>query len=123
MLTNAIIISVLSAAAYTLGVWTLSKNKKLKALQLLLFWLAFCGNAAGAGLLRLAVGEGSGFLFRLRSVCIIISVVILFVHAVWATALMSIPEDKSMRIFLRDSKLVWKIWLIFFLPGVILGLF
>lgn len=121
MLINAIIVSLLSAAAYTLGVWTLGKKKKLKPLQLILLWLAFCGSAAGAGLFRLAVGEGSGFLYGFRGFCIIISMVILFVHSVWATALISIPEEKSMRIFLRDSRLVWKIWLFFFLLGTALG--
>ena len=122
MLTNAIIVSVISAAAYTLAVRILSKSRKLKPLHLLLLWLAFCGNAAGAGMLRMAIGEGSGFMYSLRSICIIISIVVLFVHAVWATALISLPEEKSMRIFLRDSKLVWKIWLFFFLAGIVLGL-
>ena len=117
-LTKALICIVFTLLAYTLAVMTISKEKKLKPLCLLLLWLAFCGSAAGAGLLKLAIGEGSGFVYGLRGFCTITAIVLLFVHAIWATALIAIPDEKSMRIFLRDSKLVWKIWIVFFALGI-----
>ncbi|MBR2673912.1 MAG: hypothetical protein IKE52_00435 [Mogibacterium sp.] len=119
-LIKALICIILTFAAYTLAVRKVSKEKKLEVLQLLLLWLAFCGNTAGAGFLKLVLGDGSGFLYSLRGICIIISIVILFVHAIWGTALMLIPDDKSRRIFLRDTKLVWKIWIVILVMGIAL---
>lgn len=117
-LIKAVICITLALLFYTAAVWKEHREKKLKASHMMMLWIGFCFDSAGAGLLKLAIGDGSGFVYGLRGFCTITAIVLLFVHAIWATALIAIPDEKSMRIFLRDSKLVWKIWIVLFALGI-----
>ena len=111
----------MTLAGFTAGVWLVSKTKKLKPFHVILFWLAFCCGCAGAGLLEITMGGGDDTAENVRGICEILALVILFIYSIWATALMVIPDDKSRRIFTRDSSLVWKIWLVPFALQIILG--
>ena len=106
---------------FTAGVWLVNKTKKLKPFHVILFWIAFCCACAGAGLLEITVGGGNDIAENVRGISEIISLVIMFIYSIWATALTIIPDEKSRRIFVRDSRLVWKIWLVPFVLQIILG--
>lgn len=111
----------ITLAMFTAGVWLVSKTKKLKPFHVILFWLAFCCECVGAGLLEITMGGGNNITEDVRGIFEILALVILFIYSIWATALKVIPDEKSIRIFTRDSKLVWKIWIVPFTLQIILG--
>ena len=51
-----------------------------------------------------------------------IAIVLMMIHAVWATVVLVRKDEKSMQTFHRFSIAVWIIWLVPFVLGMMMGM-
>ena len=51
-----------------------------------------------------------------------IAIILMMIHAVWATVVLVRKDDKAIYTFHRFSILVWVIWLIPFVLGMMMGM-
>lgn len=98
------------------------KEKTLRPLHLVFFWLGFCADSAGTGLMAGLSSGREGFLASLHGITGIIAIVLMLVHAIWATAVIVLKDRESAKTFHRYSMAVWRIWLIPFVLGMVLGM-
>lgn len=116
-----IAISFIFAACilYTVGVWAEKISKRLKIWHVVVFWLGLICDTIGTG----AMGKlaGSLILFNFHGLTGLLAILLMLFHAVWATRVM-IRKDESMILkFHKFSIVVWIIWLIPMISGMILG--
>ena len=122
LLTKAVIAITLALIFYTIGVWSEHRAKLLKPIHLVFFWLGLCMDTAGTMMMsRLADGSG-GALSGVHGVTGMIAIVLMMIHAVWATVVLVRKDEGAMRTFHRFSVMVWAIWLIPFVIGMIMGM-
>ncbi|MBP3895116.1 MAG: TIGR03987 family protein [Mogibacterium sp.] len=121
-LIKAVVAITLALVFYTLGVWMEHKEKMLRPLHLVFFWLGFCADSAGTGLMAGLSSGREGFLASLHGITGIIAIVLMLVHAIWATAVIVLKDKESAKTFHRYSTAVWRIWLIPFVLGMAFGM-
>jgi uncharacterized repeat protein (TIGR03987 family) len=114
----AVLLMVTAFTLYTLGVWAVSLTKHLRPWHACLFWLGFLSDAAGTELMRRLAG---GFHWSLHTATGAAALVLMLVHALWATTVLIKGAEPRLRTFHRISITVWAIWLIPFVTGLILG--
>ena len=116
-----IAISFIFAACilYTVGVWAEKISKRLKIWHVVVFWLGLICDTIGTG----AMGKlaGSIIQFNFHGLTGLLAILLMLFHAAWATRVM-IRKDESMILkFHKFSIVVWIIWLIPMISGMILG--
>ena len=122
LLMKAVIAITLALFFYTIGVWSEHRAKLLKPVHLVFFWLGLCADTAGTMMMsKLADGSGGG-LMGAHGITGMIAIVLMMIHAVWATVVLVRKDDKAMHTFHRFSILVWVIWLIPFVLGMMMGM-
>ena len=70
---------------------------------------------------RLADGSGGG-LMSAHGVTGMIAIILMMIHAVWATVVLVRKDEKAMQDFHRFSIAVWVIWLVPFVLGMMMGM-
>lgn len=120
MLVYAIIFITLALVFYTVGVWSEKLQGTLKKWHLCLFWIGFVFDTLGTTLM----GQLANDAFRLNfhSITGITAIVLMLVHALWATIVLIKDDQKQKVSFHKFSILVWILWLIPFVSGMILGM-
>ena len=122
LLMKAVTAITLALVFYTIGVWSEHRAKVLKPVHLAFFWLGLCMDAAGTMMMsRLADGTGGG-LMGVHGITGLIAIILMMLHAVWATAVLVRRDEKAARSFHRFSLIVWMIWLVPFILGMIMGM-
>lgn len=105
-------------AFYTVGVWSAVLSHRLKPWHALLFWLGFSSDTAGTELMRQMAG---GFRWGFHTATGGLALLLMLLHAVWATTVLVRGNEARLRTFHRTSVVVWLIWLVPFVTGLILG--
>lgn len=118
MLLYAIIAITLALLFYTLGVWSEKKQGILKRWHLAVFWTGFLFDTAGTSLMGMVAKNG--FQLNIHGITGLIAIVLMLFHAIWATVVLIGNNEKVKRSFHKFSIIVWLIWLIPYLSGVIL---
>ena len=119
---RAVIAITLALIFYTIGVWAEHRAKDLKVWHLVCFWLGLCMDTAGTALMtRLADGSASG-LMSAHGITGAIAIVLMMVHAVWASIVLARGDEKAKHTFHRFSIIVWVIWLVPFVLGMMMGM-
>ena len=121
-ISKAMLIMTLTLIGYTLGVQYENRVETKKPLHLVLLWASFCMNAVGFGLMTQLIVNAQGFAAWLCRAAGILALVILMIHCVWGTAVLVLKEEKGTRIYHRDGKLLWKIWIVPFVAEILLAL-
>ena len=121
-ISKAMLIMTLTLLGYTLGVQYENRVETKKPLHLVLLWASFCLNAVGFGLLTRMIADSQGFVPWLCRAMGIVALVILMLHSIWGTAVLVLKEEKGARIYHRDGKLLWKIWIVPFVIEIMLAL-
>ncbi len=122
LLTGAVITITLALIFYTIGVWSEHRARILKQAHLVFFWLGFCMDTAGTIMMsRIAAASGGGPMGA-HGITGTIAILLMMVHAIWATAVLARRNERAMRIFHRFSIVVWLIWLIPFALGMMMGM-
>ena len=112
------IIITLALIFYSIGVWSERIAGKLKTWHLVFFWLCLICDTWGTGLML----EMSGGLttFDVHTVTGVIAIVLMLIHAVWATVVLVRKDEHAINNFHKFSVVVWLIWLIpYFSPMVL----
>jgi uncharacterized repeat protein (TIGR03987 family) len=114
--TLPIILINLALAFYSIGVWSERFAGRLKAWHLIFFWLGLVCDTWGTGLMLEMAG---GLTFDLHGLTGLLAIVLMSIHAVWATLVLLQKNEKLIVSFHKFSVLVWMIWLIpYFSPMV-----
>lgn len=114
------IVSIISALIlYSIGVWSERFAGVLKAWHLAFFWLGFIADTTGTTMM----GEIAGhFQFNIHGITGILAIVLMLVHAVWASVVLWKKDDRAAHNFHKFSVFVWTVWLIPFITGFILAM-
>ena len=116
-----IAISFIFAACifYTVGVWAEKISKRLKTWHAVVFWLGLICDTIGTG----AMGKLAGSLiqFNIHGLTGLLAIILMLFHAVWATRVIIRKDEQMILQFHKFSIVVWIIWLIPMLSGMILG--
>ena len=110
------IIISLALVFYSIGVWSERIQGKLKPWHLVFFWMGLVCDTWGTGLM---MEMAEGLTFDIHGVTGIIAIVLMLIHAIWATVVLIRKDQKAIYNFHKFSLLVWCIWLIpYFSPMI-----
>ena len=113
LLISTVLIS-LALVFYSIGVWSERLAGRLKRWHLIFFWGGLVFDATGTGIMFEMAG---GIESDIHSVTGLAAIVLMFVHAVWATAVLALKNERAITRFHHFSVFVWVIWLIPYLTG------
>jgi uncharacterized repeat protein (TIGR03987 family) len=109
----------LALVFYSIGVWSERIAGRLKAWHLVFFWLGLVCDTVGTALMLEMAG---GLTFGVHGVTGVTAILLMIVHAVWATAVLVRKDEAAIRSFHKFSVAVWVIWLIPYLSGAVFGM-
>ena len=109
MTSTATIIITLALVFYSIGVWSERIAGRLKPWHLLFFWLGLICDTWGTGLMFEFAG---GMQANIHAVTGLLAIILMFVHAVWATIVLVRQDERWITNFHKFSLAVWVIWLI-----------
>jgi len=108
-LNIAVIVINLALVFYSIGVWSERLAGKLKVWHLAFFWLGLVCDSWGTGLMFEMVG---GLTFDVHGLTGLLAIILMFIHALWATLVLVRKDEKLINNFHKFSVVVWLIWLI-----------
>jgi len=103
---------------YSIGVWSEKYVGRLKYWQLIFFFGGLFSDTIGTSLMIETVGYGK---FNFHTTSGYIGLFVMLIHTVWATIILMRKDEKAIIRFHRISIVVWSIWLVSFLSGVVMG--
>jgi uncharacterized repeat protein (TIGR03987 family) len=104
----------LALICYSVGVWSERFAGRLKGWHIIFFWVGLTFDTTGTGIMFDMAG---GFGSDIHSVTGIAAIVLMAIHAIWATIVLLRKNEKLITSFHRFSIIVWSIWLIPYLTG------
>jgi uncharacterized repeat protein (TIGR03987 family) len=115
------IIMTLAFVFYTSGVWAERIQRDLLPWHVVAFWLGLACDGFATKLMErmTAAGERAGAVHTLTGFA---AFGLMAVHAVWATWVLTRGSREARTGFHRYSIVVWSIWLIPYLGGMIAGI-
>ncbi len=120
MLIFAIVFINLALVFYTIGVWAEKFQKKLKVWHVVVFYFGLICDTLGTS----AMGKIAGdvFKFNFHGITGMLAILLMLFHAVWATVVIRSNNENLKASFHKFSILVWFIWLIPMVSGMIFGM-
>jgi len=117
-MTGELIISMvlisMALLFYSIGVWSERFSGKLKKWHLIFFWGGLIFDTTGTGIMfEIAGGMGTD----IHSITGLLAIILMFIHAVWATAVIISRNERAIFNFHHFSVIVWIVWLIPYLTG------
>ncbi len=109
MTSNATVIITLALVFYSIGVWSERFSGRLKLWHLVFFWLGLAFDTWGTGVMLEMAGR---LTLDVHGITGVIAIVLMFVHAVWATVVLVRKDERWISSFHRFSLVVWLVWLI-----------
>ncbi len=119
LLPYAITAMIAALTLYTIGVWGERLSKTLKLWHLLFFWGGLVCDTTGTELMRRIAG--GQFNFDLHGLTGLLALILMAIHAIWATVTLIRGRQQELQAFHRFSLVVWIIWLIPFVTGIVLN--
>jgi len=112
----AVIVINLALLFYSIGVWSERIQGRLKIWHTVFFWLGLVCDIWETGMMFDFVG---GMTFDIHGISGLLAIILMFVHAVWATIVL-VKKDENMIVkFHKFSVFVWLVWLIpYFSPMI-----
>lgn len=120
MLLYAIIFITAALIFYTIGVWGEKLKGSLNGAHLIFFWIGLVCDTTGTTLMSKLANDV--FSVNFHSVTGLLAIVLMLVHAVWATLVFFKNNESQKKSFHKFSIFVWCVWLIPFLSGMIYGM-
>ena len=118
-MTSAIPFIVINLALifYSIGVWSERIQGRLKIWHTVFFWLGLICDTWGTGMMFEMAG---GLSYDVHGLSGLLAIILMFVHAIWATVVLVRKDEKMILNFHKFSVVVWLIWLIpYFSPMVL----
>lgn len=111
----SVVLITLALIFYSLGVWGEFFKKTLLKIHVILFWLGLACDALGTTLM---FNMAEGISFDIHAISGTIAILLMAVHAIWATIVERSGSEEQKRLFHRYSIVVWLFWLIpYFYPA------
>jgi uncharacterized repeat protein (TIGR03987 family) len=115
--TIPFIVINLALIFYSIGVWSERFSGRLKIWHTVFFWLGIICDTWGTSLMFEMVG---GLTFDVHGLSGMLAIILMFIHAIWATVVLIKKDEKMIANFHKFSIAVWLIWLIpYFSPMVL----
>jgi uncharacterized repeat protein (TIGR03987 family) len=118
-LLYAIIFINLACLAYTVGVWAEKIQGKLKVWHAIVFWLGLIFDTIGTT--EMSMLSGSLIKFNFHGMTGLAAILLMLFHASWASVVLYKNNEKLIISFHRFSIVVWIIWLIPMVSGMVFG--
>ena len=106
---TAVIVINLALIFYSIGVWSERFAGRLRPWHLAFFWLGFVCDTWGTGLMFDMVG---GMTYDVHGISGLLAIILMLVHAVWATVVLLRKNEQAITSFHRFSVAVWVVWLV-----------
>jgi uncharacterized repeat protein (TIGR03987 family) len=103
------IIITLALLFYSIGVWSERFAGQLKPWHLAFFWTGLVFDTWGTGMMMDMAG---GLSFDIHGLTGLIAILLMLIHALWATVVLVRKDEKMIRSFHKFSVMVWVIWLV-----------
>jgi len=116
MNSSAVIIINLALLFYSIGVWSERIQGRLKVWHTVFFWIGLVCDTWGTGMMFEFVG---GMTFDVHGISGLLAIILMLVHAVWATVVLVKKDEKMIVSFHKFSVFVWVVWLIPYLSPMI----
>jgi uncharacterized repeat protein (TIGR03987 family) len=104
----------LALVFYSIGVWSERLAGRLKRWHLGFFWGGLFCDTVGTGIM---MEMNDGLSFNIHGATGLIAILLMLVHAVWATVVLVFKDEKAITTFHRFSVVVWSIWLVPYFTG------
>jgi uncharacterized repeat protein (TIGR03987 family) len=118
-LLTAIVFINMACLTYSIGVWAEKFQGRLKNWHALVFWLGLTFDTIGTTAMSLL--SGSLIKFNFHGITGLTAILLMLFHAVWATSVLIRKNEERILRFHRFSILVWILWLIPMVSGMIFG--
>ncbi|WP_300257701.1 HsmA family protein [Clostridium sp.] len=127
LLIPAIIFITLALIFYTIGVWSEHRAGILKKKHVIIFWCGLVCDTLGTYTMSRIVASGTDKAITPTDLLIhqstgMLAIILMLIHAVWATVVLNKGSEKSKAIFHKFSLVVWFIWLIPYFIGMYIGM-
>ena len=122
MPTEVLISTILITLAlifYTIGVWAERLAGRLKPWHLIFFWGGLVFDTAGTTIMLDMAG---GLAFDIHGVTGVLAIVLMIIHAIWATIVLMRRNEQAILTFHRFSVVVWLIWLVPYFTGFFISI-
>ncbi len=103
------IIITLALLFYSIGVWSERFAGQLKPWHLAFFWTGLVFDTWGTGMMMDMAG---GLSFDIHGLTGLIAILLMLIHALWATVVLVRKDEVMIRNFHKFSVVVWVIWLV-----------
>lgn len=116
---SATIIMAAALGFYSIGVWGERISGRLKRWHFIFFVLGLICDTWGTGMMFEMVG---GMTFDVHGITGVIAIMLMFIHALWALAVLLRNDEKAILNFHKFSIVVWLIWLIPYFSPMFIGM-
>ena len=120
LLFSSVTIS-LALVFYSLGIWAERISRYLKVWHVVAFWVGFTFDVTGTTAMHF-LSDHPFNLLDLHTLTGQIALWLMLAHAIWATRVVRTDNKKLRKSFHRYSFVVWIIWLIPYLGGMIIAM-
>lgn len=114
-----VILITLALVFYSIGVWAERIAGRLEAWHTVFFWLGLACDSVGTGMMFDMAG---GMTFDLHAVTGLLAIILMIIHAVWATIVLLRKDERAILSFHRFSVFVWGVWLIPYFSGFFISM-
>jgi uncharacterized repeat protein (TIGR03987 family) len=115
----AVVAILLAATIYTIAVFAEFRARTLKPWHLALFWLGLVFDTIGTTLMSKIAG---GFELNIHGALGVLAIVLMLVHAGWATFVMLSKRTEWLKNFHHFSLTVWSVWMVSLVTGFALAI-
>jgi uncharacterized repeat protein (TIGR03987 family) len=119
MPTNVSVIMAMALVFYSIGVWSERISGRLKPWHLVFFYLGLVCDTLGTGMMFEYAG---GMRFDFHGLTGLLAIILMLVHAIWATIVLLRKDEKWIIQFNKFSIVVWLIWLVPYLSPMFLAM-
>jgi TIGR03987 family protein len=105
---------------YTIGVFAEHQSGTLKLSHIVLFYLGFTCDTTGTACMSFIAQNGSQN--PVHATTGALAIILMIVHAVWATIVYSKKNPTTLARFHRLSIGVWLVWLVPYICGMLMGI-
>jgi uncharacterized repeat protein (TIGR03987 family) len=106
---------------YTIGVWAEKIQGELKKWHIVVFFIGLFFDTTGTlAMERIAnLSSSSQSAFNIHALTGVLAILLMLVHAIWATIVIRKNDEKLKVNFHKFSIIVWLIWLVPFVSGAV----
>lgn len=122
LLLAAIVFITLALILYTIGVFGERRSGMLTTRHVVTFWLGLFCDTTGTMLMSRIAAHNAGTGNILHAVTGALAIILMLVHAVWAVYTLRRGTQHARQIFHKFSLVVWLIWLIPYIIGMVIGM-